>query len=116
MRQQRRERRPVRWLPRVAGQRGLDQGGGSLLPLASRVRRYLGEGNGLDQAVHQHSVPIRGDQRVAAQRGDRIPHSYRITQQRPDRVRHSRCQLTSGTRIGEQQGQRCPAVDTGQRT
>jgi len=36
--------------------------------------------------VHQYGVPVRGDQRVAAQRGDRIPDSERIIQQQPDRV------------------------------
>ena len=52
--------RPVRWQPRVGGQRGLDQGRGSLLPLASHVRRYLVEGDGLDQAVHQHQPSPAG--------------------------------------------------------
>jgi hypothetical protein len=43
----------------------------------------------LDQEVYKYqAVPGRGDQRVAAQRGDRIPRRHRITQQRPDLGRH----------------------------
>ena len=67
----------------------------------------LGAGDGLHQAVHQHqAVPGRGDQRVAAQRGDRIPGRHRITQQRPDRGRHFWAQQARSLLTGQQQGQR----------
>ena len=89
VRQQHRAHRPRRRQPRVGGDRRLDQGGGGLPPPVRFIRRQLGAGDGLHQPVHQHQpVARRGDQRIPAQRGDRIPRRHRIPQQAPDRGRH----------------------------
>ena len=105
--QQHRARRPRRGQLRVGGDRLLDQGGGGLFPLASRLRRELGAGNGLHQAVRQHqAIPGRSHQGIAAQRGDRIPRRHRITQQRPDPGRHLGAQQARRLFTDEQQGQR----------
>ena len=54
VRQQRGVNRPVRGLPVVAWERGLDQGAGSLPPCHGHLRGELGEGDRLDQPVHRH--------------------------------------------------------------
>ena len=107
MRQQHRTHRPRRGEVRVGGDRSFNQGCGSLTPLAGHVHGHMGEGDGLDQPVHQHlAIPGWRDQRVVAQRGDRIPHGYGITQQGPQRDRDLQGKHVDGLRVGEQQGQR----------
>ena len=107
MRQQHRAHRPRRRQPRVGGDRRLDQGGGGLPPPVRLIGRQLGAGDGLHQPVHQHQpVPRRGDQRIPAQRGDRIPRRHRIPQQAPDRGRHLRTEPARSPVTGEQHRQR----------
>ena len=87
VRQQRRENRPgirlVRRVPRVVGYRDLDQGGSGLPPLPGQVGGHLIGGDGLHQPVHRYqTVDGRADQRVPAQRGDRVTGRQRVLQQR----------------------------------
>jgi hypothetical protein len=79
VRQQRRAYRRGPGRGGIARDRGLDQGGSSLLPVPGQLGRHLIFGDALDQPVHRYRpVPGRADQRIAAQRrcqttGDRSP-------------------------------------------
>src|SRR5262249_52813093 len=67
---------------RICRDRRLDYRGGSLLPRRSRLRRNLLGGENLHKRVHRYKLTRgRGDQRIAAQRGDSVCGGSRITQQ-----------------------------------
>ena len=82
MRQQRCEYRPGFRDPRVSWQGGFDHRRGSVLPRCGQLGGHLSNRDGLDQPVHRHRT-VRGwaNQRVAAQRGNRVLGCELVLQQ-----------------------------------
>ena len=108
VRQQRGERGPAARLVRVVRDRGLDQGGGGVLPPITHLVGHLIARDGLHQPVHQDGpISSRADQRIPAQRRHRIPRGQLILQQRQQRPAHLRTELPGQPRaVLQQQPQR----------
>ncbi len=105
VRQQRRAYRPGLGQLRVVGDGGLDQSCGGLPPLAGQLGWHLVGGDGLDQPVHRHRpLGRRGDQRIAAQRRDRVTDRQRgILQQGHHHGGYALPELPGQARAGLQQ-------------
>ena len=107
VRQQRGEIGPGIRPLRVFGDRGADHCGGSLAP-RGQLRGHLIGGDRLHQPVHRYRpVDGRADQRIPAQRGDRVLGCQRVLQQRQQHLFHLRTQPFGESRAGlQQQAQR----------
>ena len=104
MRQQRRERGPVRRLLWVFGEGSLDHGDGRQPPGLTQRFGHLVGGDLPHQPVHRYRpLPSRADQRIPAQRRDRVPGGHLVVQQRAQHRHHLGGELAGQPRAWPQE-------------